>query len=99
MMIGDGQADMNLQTVLVWDPCIFEVDHWALRWLMTILQKNGRLARWALGLQGHNFQIRRRKVTFLQCQSTPCQSAVLTHDCRKPSVSIGDGQAGVGRGV
>ena len=68
---------------------------------MTILQKNSRLARWASGLLGHNFKITRRKVTFLQCQSTPCHSAILTHDCRnyKPSVSIGDGQADMGKGV
>lgn len=42
-------------------PFTLEVDHWALRWLMTTTQKNGRLARWALKLQEYDFKIRHRK--------------------------------------
>ena len=41
----------------------FEVitDHASLKWLINQLDLNGRLARWALKLQGFNFTIRHRK--------------------------------------
>ncbi|DBA76148.1 TPA: hypothetical protein ACH3X1_016829 [Trebouxia sp. C0004] len=40
-------------------PFTLEVDHWALKWLMTGVQRNGRLARWALQVQEYDFVIRR----------------------------------------
>jgi len=38
---------------------VLEVDHWALKWLMTTAH-NGKLARWAMKLQEFNFEIRHR---------------------------------------
>ena len=42
-------------------PFTLEVDHWCLKWLMTSMQQNSRLARWALKLQEYDFKIRHRK--------------------------------------
>ena len=38
-----------------------QMDHAALKWLMTGPQKNARCARWALKLQGYMFEVRHRK--------------------------------------
>ena len=38
-----------------------QMDHAALKWLMTGPQKNARCARWALKLQGYMFEVRHRR--------------------------------------
>ena len=38
-----------------------EMDHWALKWLMSCEHRNGRLARWALKMQEYDFDVIHRK--------------------------------------
>jgi len=38
-----------------------QMDHWALKWLMSNEHRNGRLARWALKMQEYNFDVLHRK--------------------------------------
>ena len=47
-------------------------DHSALKWLMTINDPTGRLARWSLYLQAYDFEIiQRKKHTNVEAFSTP----------------------------
>ena len=38
-----------------------QMDHWALKWLMSTEHRNGRLARWALKMQEYNFDVVHRR--------------------------------------
>jgi len=51
----------HLRPYLCGVPFTLGMDHWSLKWLMTSMQQNGRLARWALKLQEYDFTIRHRK--------------------------------------
>lgn len=42
-------------------PFIVETDHCPLTWLHTMSPRNGRLLRWSLSLQHHNFSVRYKK--------------------------------------
>ena len=53
----------HFRPYLYGSPFTLEMDHWALKWLMTGQHKNGSRARWALKLQEYDFVIRHRRGT------------------------------------
>ncbi|XP_075733659.1 uncharacterized protein LOC142775721 [Rhipicephalus microplus] len=54
-------AIYKLRCYLAGSPFLVETDHCPLSWLRNMSPKNGRLLRWSLALQEHNFEIRYKK--------------------------------------
>lgn len=51
----------KLSCYLAGSPFVVETDHCPLSWLRNMSPKNGRLLRWSLALQEHNFEVRYKK--------------------------------------
>ncbi|KAK8788529.1 hypothetical protein V5799_021695 [Amblyomma americanum] len=54
-------ATHKLRCYLAGSRFVIETDHCPLTWLQNMSPKNGRLLRWSLALQEHNFEVRYRK--------------------------------------
>ena len=69
-------------------------EHWALQWLMRSPQQNGRLARWALKLQGLDFKIGYRKGSHNGNADALCCPPIA---CAEDSVGMLTAQSGFGK--
>lgn len=65
-------------------------DHVALRWLMSLQQPFGRLARWVIELQQHDFEIQYRKGTLNRVADPLSQQPVGSSADWGPEVSVVD---------
>ncbi len=69
-------------------PFLLEMDHWALRWLMTGTQHNGRLARWALKLQEYGFKRSHQRGTQNSNADAMSRPPIAHDDEGKPRVAM-----------
>lgn len=65
-------------------------DHVALRWLMSLQQPSGRLARWVLELQQHDFEIQYWKETLNRVADALSRQPVGSSADQEPEIAVVD---------